>query len=99
MFCSRFSVVWPTGCIRFFLSQPSLSEAFMTEDGNLMLTIARNMAVGLGVTVSDGTIATNGVQPLATFVFAVPYRHGRTDGSSHGALVARIYGVVSFQRD
>ena len=56
-----------------FLGQPSLSEAFMTEDGYLMLTIARNMAVGLGMTVSDGTIATNGVQPLATFVFTVPY--------------------------
>jgi len=50
-----------------------LREAFMTEDGYLMLTIARNMAVGLGMSVSDGTIASNGVQPLATFIFAVPY--------------------------
>ncbi len=45
----------------------------MTEDGYLMLTIARNMAIGLGMSVSDGTIASNGVQPLATFIFAVPY--------------------------
>lgn len=50
-----------------------LREAFMTEDGYLMLTIARNMAIGLGMSVSDGTIASNGVQPLATFIFAVPY--------------------------
>lgn len=50
-----------------------LREAFMTEDGYLMLTIARNMAIGLGMSVSDGTIASNGVQPLATFIFSVPY--------------------------
>lgn len=50
-----------------------LREAFMTEDGYLMLTIARNMAIGLGMSVSEGTIASNGVQPLATFIFAVPF--------------------------
>ena len=50
-----------------------LAEAFMTEDGYLMLTVARNMAIGLGMSVSDGTIPTNGVQPLATFLFAMPY--------------------------
>jgi hypothetical protein len=53
--------------------QPDLSEFFMTEDGYLMLTVARNIAIGLGMSVSDGTIATNGVQPLATFLFAIPY--------------------------
>ena len=53
--------------------QPYLSQFFMTEDGYLMLTVARNMAIGLGMTVSDGTIPTNGVQPLATFLFAIPY--------------------------
>jgi hypothetical protein len=31
------------------------------------------MAIGLGMSVSDGTIPTNGVQPLATFLFAGPY--------------------------
>ncbi|TCP39568.1 hypothetical protein [Rhodovulum marinum] len=55
------------------LGPPVLSEAFMTEDGYLMLTVARNMALGLGMSVSDGTIPTNGVQPLATFLFAIPY--------------------------
>ena len=55
------------------LGPSALAEAFMTEDGYLMLTIARNMAIGLGMSVSDGTIASNGVQPLATFLFAIPY--------------------------
>ncbi len=52
---------------------PALAQFFMTEDGYLMLTIARNMAIGLGMSVSDGTIASNGVQPLATVLFSVPY--------------------------
>ena len=53
--------------------QPQLSQFFMSEDGYLMLTVARNMALGLGMSVSDGSITTNGVQPLATFLFAIPY--------------------------
>ncbi|WP_237400768.1 hypothetical protein [Rhodovulum sulfidophilum] len=53
--------------------RPALSEFFMTEDGYLMLTVARNIAMGLGMSVSDGTITTNGVQPLATFLFTLPY--------------------------
>lgn len=53
--------------------QPHLSELFMTEDGYLMLTVARNMAIGLGMSVSEGTIGTNGVQPLATYIFTLPY--------------------------
>ena len=43
---------------------------FMSEDGYLMQTVARNMAIGLGMSTADGTIPTNGVQPLATFLFA-----------------------------
>lgn len=65
-----------------------LREAFMTEDGYLMLTIARNMAIGMGMSVSDGTIASNGVQPLATFIFAVPYL--LTDGD-------KVLGVTGVQ--
>lgn len=53
--------------------QQALAQAFMSEDGYLMLTIARNMAIGLGMSVSDGTIASNGVQPLATFLFSGAY--------------------------
>lgn len=60
--------LWPV-----LAGTPYLETFFVTEDGYLMLTIARNMAIGLGMTVSDGTIATNGVQPLATFLFTLPY--------------------------
>lgn len=43
---------------------------YITEDGYLLQTIARNMAIGLGMSTAEGTIATNGVQPLAAFLFA-----------------------------
>ena len=64
-----------------------LAQAFMTEDGYLMLTIARNMAIGLGMSVSDGTIPSNGVQPMATFIYAVPY------ALTGGDKVAGLWGV------
>jgi hypothetical protein len=35
-----------------------------------MLTIARNMALGHGMSTADGTIPTNGTQPLMTFIWA-----------------------------
>lgn len=47
-----------------------LLQQFPTEDGYLMLTIARNLALGHGMSISDGTIATNGTQPLATLLWA-----------------------------
>lgn len=53
--------------------QPLLAQFLITEDGYLLLTVARNMALGLGMTVSEGTIATNGVQPLITFLFSAAY--------------------------
>jgi hypothetical protein len=43
---------------------------FASEDGYLMLTIARNLAMGNGLSVEDGTTLTNGTQPLMTFVYA-----------------------------
>lgn len=43
---------------------------FPTEDGYLMLTIARNLALGAGMSISAGTVATNGTQPLATLLYA-----------------------------
>jgi hypothetical protein len=36
----------------------------ISEDGYLMMTIARNMAIGEGMSTADGTIPTNGTQPL-----------------------------------
>lgn len=43
---------------------------YMSEDGYLMQTVARNMAIGLGMSTAQGTIPTNGVQPMATYLFA-----------------------------
>ena len=60
--------LWPLAT-----GMPALAQFFVTEDGYLMLTVARNLAIGLGLSVSDGTIPTNGVQPLATFIYSAPY--------------------------
>ena len=66
----------------------AMARFFITEDGYLMLTVARNLAIGNGLSVSDGTIATNGVQPLATLLYAVPYL------ATGGAKVASLAGVI-----
>ena len=55
------------------LPQMPMAEFFVTEDGYLMLTVARNLALGNGLSVSDGQIITNGIQPLATFVYSLPF--------------------------
>jgi hypothetical protein len=47
-----------------------LLRQFPIEDGYLMLTIARNMALGLGMSVSGGAVPTNGTQPLMTIAYA-----------------------------
>lgn len=67
-----------------------LLRQFMSEDGYLMQTVARNLALGHGLSVSDGTIQTNGVQPLATFVFSVFYV------LSGGSKVGGVAGVQLF---
>jgi hypothetical protein len=67
----------------------ALRRFFITEDGYLLLTVARNIAIGNGLSVSAGEIATNGVQPLATFLFAIPY--WITEGDKTASLV----GVVA----
>lgn len=43
---------------------------YPTEDGYLMLTIARNLASGLGMSTAGGLHPTNGTQPLATFLWS-----------------------------
>jgi Dolichyl-phosphate-mannose-protein mannosyltransferase len=55
----------------FFNVEGRLLRQFPTEDGYLMLTIARNIALGNGMSTADGTIPTNGTQPLATFLWAL----------------------------
>ena len=52
------------------LSSEQRTVAAISEDGYLMLTVARNVALGHSLTIADGTIATNGVQPLVTLVWA-----------------------------
>lgn len=42
----------------------------VSEDGYLMLTIARNIAIGNGMSTADGEIMTNGTQPLTTLLWA-----------------------------
>lgn len=56
----------------------------MSEDGYLMQTVARNMAIGLGMSTAEGTIPTNGVQPLATFFYAA--LHALAGGSKQLAI-------------
>lgn len=38
-----------------------------------MLTVARNLALGLGMSTAGGELPTNGVQPLATFLYAAGF--------------------------
>ena len=54
-----------------FADRGRLLRQFPTEDGYLMLTIARNIALGRGMSTADGTMPTNGTQPLATFLWSV----------------------------
>lgn len=65
-----------------------LARFFITEDGYLMLTVARNLAIGNGLSVSAGEIATNGVQPLGTFLYTIPYL------ATGGAKLASLAGIV-----
>ena len=53
-----------------FGGQARLFQQWPTEDGYLMLTVARNLSLGLGMSTAEGTLPTNGVQPLATLLWA-----------------------------
>jgi len=72
-----------------------LLRQFMTEDGYLMQGIARNIALGHGLTVSDGTIQTNGTQPLAAFLFAALHYLAGADKILGIAYVEAFSAVVS----
>ena len=52
------------------LTSDQRTIAAISEDGYLMLTVARNVALGRSLTIAEGTIATNGVQPLVTYLWA-----------------------------
>lgn len=71
------------------LGPDRVAQFFITEDGYLMLTVARNLALGYGLSVSDATIATNGIQPMATFLYALPYM------ATGGDKVSSLYAIVA----
>ncbi len=66
-------VIAMAGCILFML-QPGtrLIDSPLTEDGYYSLSVARNLAMGKGLTI-DGTQWTNGFQPLWVFLTAPIY--------------------------
>jgi len=68
-----------------------LQRQCVCEDGYLMLTIARNVALGHGFSVSNGTIPTNGTQPLSAVLYAIAYM------CVGGDKIAGLYLVVGIQ--
>jgi hypothetical protein len=54
----------------FFQGGSRFLQRFPTEDGYLMLTIARNLAIGNGFSTAAGEIPTNGTQPLTTLIWS-----------------------------
>lgn len=66
-----------------------------TEDGYLMLTVARNMAIGLGMSSAAGTMPTNGVQPLSAFIDAFCFLLAGGDKIRGVGLVMALSVVVA----
>jgi len=64
-----------------------------TEDGYLMLTIARNMALGHGMSTADGTLPTNGTQPGFNFVEAVMFALAHGD-KRNGVLLTQGLSIA-----
>ena len=69
------------------LSSPARVAASISEDGYLMLTVARNVADGRGLSTAAGTIPTNGVQPLVTFGWAGVHAMTADDGAALRVVV------------
>jgi Dolichyl-phosphate-mannose-protein mannosyltransferase len=66
-----------------------------TEDGYLMLAVARNMALGLGMSTAAGTMPTNGVQPLATGIDAIAFLLAGGDKTAGVALVMALSVLIA----
>ena len=66
---------------------------YASEDGYLMLTIARNLAIGNGLSVENGITATNGTQPLMTFVYSGLFWLVGGD-KVWGVVLAQALGIV-----
>lgn len=76
-----------------FNHEGRLLEQYPTEDGYLMLTIARNIALGHGMSTAEGTLATNGTQPLVNFIWAAGFWLLGGDKMA-GVLFAQIIQVL-----
>jgi len=91
------ALLWTIGAVArvapLFDAGGRLFRQFPSEDGYLMLTIARNVALGHGMAVSDGLQPTNGTQPLATLVWASVF--WLTGGDrAHGVLGILLLQLV-----
>jgi len=75
-------------------SPERLLRQFPTEDGYLMLTIARNIGLGRGMSIADGTIATNGTQPLFTLIQAIGF--WLVGGDKTGGVVIALILQIGF---
>ena len=67
----------------------------VSEDGYLMLTIARNLALGNGLAISDGEIPTNGTQPLMTLIEAACFKTVNGDKMRGLFLIVAVQVIVS----
>ena len=70
-------------------------RSFPDEDGYLMLTVARNIALGRGMSSAAGTLPTNGVQPLATFLQAVCFRVVGAEREAGVRLLIVVYTAIA----
>ena len=72
-----------------------LLKQWPTEDGYLMLTIARNMSLGLGMSTAAGDIPTNGTQPLTTGVWALAFHSVDNDRIAGVSIILVIELILS----
>ena len=66
---------------------------FPSEDGYLMLTISRNLALGHGLSIEAGNTLTNGTQPLMTFVYGGLFWLVDGDRAS-GVWLVQLLGIA-----
>ncbi len=72
-----------------------LFQQWVTEDGYLMLTIARNIALGRGMSIAEGTIPTNGTQPLFNFIEAASFAVVGGDRTLGIAIILILQLIIS----
>jgi hypothetical protein len=75
-----------------------LLSQFPTEDGYFMLQIARNIAIGNGMSTADGKLPTNGTQPLTTFIWAGCFKLAdgdKTVGVAYVHVLQMIFGLLA----